>query len=282
MGDGMSVGITYSPWRELYWQLFEYDGDAWNQDVLLPWTEANQPSVRELSLIGHADARRAVILDDPDEYTPLEALYVLSRILDVLIAPYQWPAGDPEPIVGDRWEGRLPAAGCYEAFCESLGCRRITEEFFHPFVHEIVTVIPADDPAQPPCLEAEHWPGFFSGSLLLARAGVTVRAGAHWLTPAVAEHSTLYWAWWRRNRSTHDRSHGWGGNSQWRTDFRRDYWADGQLYYNVDAARRSDNGDLPLDDRIELLRYRCSTIRDHGPDASVWETHWSEPSPRRA
>lgn len=101
----------------------------------------------------------------------------------------------------------------------------------------------------------------------------------------VAERSTLYWAWWRRNRSTHDRSHGWGGNSQWRTDFRRDYRADGQLFYNVDAAHRvdrADGEDLPLDDLLELLRYRCGTVRDYGPEALVWYTHWSEPIPRRA
>ena len=69
-----------------------------------------------------------------------------------------------------------------------------------------------------------------------------------------------------------DLSHGWGHNSQWRTDFRRDYIADGHLHYNVDAdpSARS-NDDLDDRDRLDLLRYRCSIRTDLGPDR--WPFH---------
>ncbi len=94
---------------------------------------------------------------------------------------------------------------------------------------------PSDDPDEAPVLIAEHWPGAIVGSLLLARAGVTVRAGAHHIDGVVAARSGLHWAWWRTNRPTIDLSHGCGHNSEWATDFRRDYVIDGHLHYNVDA-----------------------------------------------
>jgi hypothetical protein len=104
-----------------------------------------------------------------------------------------------------------------------------------------VAVEPADDPDEEPSLVAEHWPGALIGSLLLTRSGVTVRAGRHRLDPEVAARSCLYWGWYRRNRIVRDLSHGWGQNSQWRTDFRRDYVTPEALYYNVDA-----HGDRPV------------------------------------
>lgn len=53
----------------------------------------------------------------------------------------------------------------------------------------------------------------------------------------------------------------------------------------MDAAHRGDRADgeeLPLDDRLELLRYRCSTVRDYGAEVLIWDAHWSEPAPRIA
>jgi hypothetical protein len=93
-----------------------------------------------------------------------------------------------------------------------------------------------------------------------------VRAGASVMDPVVASLSRMYWAWWRRNRQPTDLSHGWGSNSQWRTDFRRDYVADGQLYYNVDRYKHTRRGDLPDDVAAELVRYRCSLLVDHGDE----------------
>ncbi|WP_454774755.1 hypothetical protein [Janthinobacterium tructae] len=69
-------------------------------------------------------------------------------------------------------------------------------------------------------------------------------------------------------RSVNDLSHGWGGNSQWRTSFRRDYVVGDTRFCNVDgkydlAAQAADAADagyspaLTLAERIELLTQRC-------------------------
>ncbi|HEX4829625.1 MAG TPA: hypothetical protein VH478_00845 [Trebonia sp.] len=223
------------------------------------------------------------IPNDHDNYTPLQALYVLTRVLDVLIEPYQeaaFPARPGQPAAPPApWTGRGPGPGAYHAFCAAMGGVRVAEDRFHPFFHEIVAVEAADDPDQPPELVAEHWPGFLLRSLLLARSGVTVRAGARWLDPDVATGSPLYWAWWRRYRTAVDESRGWGPNSQWRTDFRRDYYVDGQAYYNVDAAFRAPRhvpAELSITEQRDLLRYRSGTRHDPGPDLWMWDVSHAE------
>ncbi len=282
----MALRFRYPPWRALYQHLLEYRGDAWADEVLLPWVEAHPRPVRDLRRIGQPEAMNVAVPNDHDNYTPLQALYVLSRVLDVLIAPFQ-PEG-ALPLDGPRgassevpspWTGGVPDHGAYEAFCSALGCAKVSQQRFHPFFHEIVAVQPADDPREPPSLVAEQWPGFLAGSLMLARAGVTVRAGSRWLDPAVAERSALYWAWWRRSRLAVDESRGWGPNSQWRTDFRRDYYVSGQAYYNVDAAFRAPRhlpGELTITEQRELLRYRCGTLRDPGPGLWMWDVSHAE------
>jgi hypothetical protein len=104
--------------------------------------------------------------------------------------------------------------------------------------------------------------------MLLVRAGVRVRAGRDVLDPDVAATSCLYWAWWRRNHRVFDLSHGWGANSQWGTDFRRDYWVDGELHYNVDGGHKGHRVERDLDPRLalDLLRYRHSLRQDLGCD----------------
>jgi hypothetical protein len=111
-------------------------------------------------------------------------------------------------------------------------------------------------------------------------AGVAIRAGARHLNADVAAGSALYWAWWRRHRKAVDLSHGWGHNSQWGTDFRRDYVTDGGLYYNVDAdpATRPDR-DLDDADRLDLLRYRCSIRTDLGADQWPFDDTFAERAP---
>ncbi|MBM0238793.1 hypothetical protein JNW88_19595 [Micromonospora sp. ATA32] len=138
----------------------------------------------------------------------------------------------------------------------------------------------SDEADEPPSVTGEYWPGAIVGSLLLARAGVAIRAGAHHLDADVAARSALYWAWWRRNRRAIDLSHGWGHNSQWGNDFRRDYVAEGHLYYNVDADPSSQpDSDLSDADRIDLLRYRCSIRADLGTDRRPFDDTFVEQAP---
>jgi hypothetical protein len=251
-----------------------YSGSSWGQDILGPWMRAHPAVVAALRVAGEPGSA-SVALGGED----LWALYAVHRLVEFLTSAYQpaAPSDDDEPF------DHLPEPAALAQFVAAVGGTWPARAAFHPFLHEIVAAVPAQDPEMAPELVRQWWPGCFVGSLLLARAGVTVRAGSRWLQPAVAGSSTLYWAWRRRHRPVADLSHGWGHNSQWRTAFRRDYLLDGVLRYNVDAAQQPepdrDDPDLPPGADVELLRYRCSTTVDHGPDVWIWDTHHTEPNP---
>jgi len=134
----------------------------------------------------------------------------MSRVLDVLIAPFQPVSDDPALLnwVTHKpwWTGRLASEQALPALAAAVRAVRIAEDRFSPFFHEIVAVDSADDPDSPPQLVSEVWPGYLAGALLLVRAGVVVRAGANVMDPVVASRSRMYWAWWRRNRQPTDLS----------------------------------------------------------------------------
>jgi len=274
-------------WRLLFDRLLEYGGDDWADDLLLPWVEENPAQVVELHEIGAPENHGVPVERGPRGHSVLWGLYALSRVVDVLISPFQPVNDDPDLLAwtydppGPWWRGRVPSATAHAPFMEAMGCTRIGEERFHPFFHEIVAVEVAADPDHPPELVDEHWPGYLVGSLLLVRSGVTVRAGRNVLDPAVASRSPLYWSWWRRNRRPVDLSHGWGSNSQWGTDFRRDYVVGDELHYNVDRhpaeSRHVPSPMTTAEQSLALLRFRCSTTLDLGPDQWPFYHHHVEP-----
>ena len=261
-------------WRDLFGALYAYRGDQWADDLILPWASDHFELLEELREIGQPEYHQAQVVPGPDRRTALEGLYALSRVLDVLIAPYQPLNDDPEllnSVSGQPWwTGRLPDTEALLALAAAIDGTLIARDSFHPFFHEIVAVQPADDPDAGPELVDEVWPGFLVNSLLLVRAGVVVRAGAKVLNPSVASRSALYWAWWRRNRMVTDLSHGSGGIFQWGTEFRRDYWLDGELHYNVDSARHMGEAHQSPAVLAELVRFRCSVLVDHGADQWPW------------
>ena len=260
--------------QTLFFDVRDTAEPGWGTEILLPFLERNSQAVAELRELGRPESRWVRIDPDPTYYTKLEGLYALSRIVDILVAPFQ-PVNNDRALLAINadhpwWEGPLPSADAWRPFGAALGGVAVSEERFHPFFHEIVSVQRADDPDEPPSLVDEYWPGLLVGSLVLVRSGVAVRAGIKVMDPFVASTSCLYWSWWRRNRVVRDESHGWRQNSQWGTDFRRDYVVDGELYYNVDwigrersGPRREDVTDVELN---LLLRYRCSLKRDLGDD----------------
>ncbi|HVG45423.1 MAG TPA: hypothetical protein VM890_11850, partial [Longimicrobium sp.] len=192
-------------------------------------------------------------------------LYALSRIVQLLqlsFAPRTAEAAWTLAPVGRDEHAR---------FMDALGLEPLERAGFHPFFHEVVTVDAlAEADAAPEVAEA-YWPGYGLGPLLVTRAGCRVRAGRLHLLKEVAERSTLYWAYARNTRGTDDLSSGWGGNSQWRTAFRRDYALDGRLWYNV-GAREHPGGagaELTAAERAELLRHRCF-VTCTGPSDDRW------------
>jgi hypothetical protein len=271
------VPSTLMDFRDLVTALYDAEPASWTGDVIEPWLVARPHLIGDLRELGRPENRRVrPAVED------LWGLYAVSRVVDLLLLPHQ-PAG-PEPedpsYDGGAWPG--PAArSAWPAFRALIGATPMGGTPFHPFFHEIVSVETAADPDEPPVVIGEHWSGAFVGGLLLVRAGVAVRAGVHHLDPVLATRSCLYWAWRRRNREVRDLSHGWGSNSQWRTEFRRDYITEGALFYNVDAdpSDRPPPGELGEADRRDLLRHRCSVRTDLGNDEWPFDDTLAEPAP---
>lgn len=252
------------------------------EHILLP----NQPEALEtMSVLRTYGSLDAMVWrqNDPDlcsggdhrYYSCLEHFYALSRVSDLLILPFQ-PVWDPDADYVWPWKPVIQLEERSE-WLRSLGMREIEQRAFHPFYHEIVEVEEAPDPDEPISLLETLWPGFLLGNMLFCRAGVRIRAGAHVVRKDIAERSRLYWAYTRNNRQANDLSYGWGHNSQWATNFRRDYVADDAYYYNVDGGVEAHDVDLDvyghvaseedLDDpynappvRMELLTHRCFII----------------------
>jgi hypothetical protein len=228
----------------------------------------------------------------PVQDVDLWDLYALSRVSDYLLLPFQitaTPDSDLLPPSNELQPRFFDASGflrrglpkisedLYLRFFETLGFARFEERTFSPFHHEIVEVDQVTDDSAEVTIVRPLWPGLKFGDMLFSRSGVRVRAPASKIRKTVAEQSTLYFAYLRHRRKTDDLSMGWGHNSQWRTDFRRDYEDNEHYYLNVDGhidigsfevspdadeVRR----DLPPGARRELLIHRCfvtCTLRDH-------------------
>jgi hypothetical protein len=143
-----------------------------------------------------------------------------------------------------------------------------------PILHEVITCEADADSSAPIRVTRHAWPAMMIGELVFARAGVHVLAGSAHAVPGVADRSTLHWEYWRRHRVTSDGSFGWGSNSQWRTEFRRDYITSRGHVYDFDAfSSFSRNRRLYLTgqmarapltaDRASFIKNRCQ-LRAHG------------------
>lgn len=282
------MAVVIPSFRALFDELEAYeDGPYAYEKVLVPWLAHAQEAMAVLSQYGDP-AAIAWRVDDPDPcsggdrrfYTCLEHLYALSRVNDLLLVPFE-PVR-PELLRDTNWNGEpwRPDAVVTEderrAWWQALGMRPIPEaQPFHPFYHEIVAVEQAEDPAEPIRVTATLWGGFLLGRMLFARAGVAVRGGREHVVKAIAETSRIYWTYWRNNRHAVDASHGWGHNSQWSTDFRRDYVTDEAYYYNVDGTTPLLDADGRVDPAatteelsprgaIEVMTYRCLVTEPEG------------------
>ncbi|SUD49357.1 Uncharacterised protein [Nocardia otitidiscaviarum] len=241
--------------------------DGWGASEFAPWFEQRPQLRAALHECGAPDAHRSPI---PPERR--WQLYGVSRLVDILLVPHQ------PHYMESAYLGAAPTA--WSDFTAMIGAVPISENEFHPFFHEIVDVIVADDPREPVTIAQQHWPGAFLGNLLLVRSGVTVRAGSSILDPHSAARSSMYWTFWRCYRKVQDLSNGWGSNSQWRASFRRDYCIDGELRYNIDARWEGDpapaGDDLTPRERLDLLRFRHGVLRDLGTERWPYDDHHVE------
>ena len=285
--------------RELYNEL--HDAKSWQVAPLLQiWADDNRAILEPLRKFQQFNA-----LDNSYEIASdeLESFYALSRVCDTLILPFQ---------AGQCWFDS--SVEQFVEFWQTLGIKAREADDYHPFWCEIVACENGDDDDAPPLVEELLWPALTWGDLLICRAGAKVEAGRNWLNGAVAAASPLYFASRRNYRAAHDLSHGWGSNSQWSTDFRRDYsWnehyifnADGELNHHTEpflrnlsahewaellkaprqffASDNGDNGDLTVPERESLLVNRC-LIDGETTDAEFWPWDdvaiWRQTAPLR-
>lgn len=143
----------------------------------------------------------------------------------------------------------------YQTFCTALAMSVVDEPDYDRFLHEIVTVEQTDDPGSPVEIIERLWPAVMSGELLFSRSGVRVRGGVQHVVAGVADRAPLENVFLRRYRATSDDSLGWGHNSQWKTDFRRDYRTATADHLNVD-------GEFDIDEASGFDPELTSAIRD--------------------
>jgi hypothetical protein len=255
-----------------YRELFDLIHDKGNRPsywyVIATWIEAH-PSEREW--LDSFALRRG----NPTPFAEVEELwrlYALSRVNDTLLLRFQQGRADSRD-----WPGPEISLEDYQRFAESFGLIATEAAAFSPFYHEVVEVEEARDEDQPVMLVATLWPCLLLGDMVFSRAGVRVTGGKQFISKDVAESSTLYWAFRRKNRPYHDLSQGWGSNSQWRTPLRRDYCIGQEFHYNVDGKHdlaapepTCENQDgLTRDERIELVTNRCF-IKTTKPHNDLW------------
>ena len=253
--------VDQQPYRELYDEILAYDGDALDADLLRPWLARQDGERRWLAQVRGRPGSPIPPMR-PEESCRLYALSRIVQLLQLSFAPRTAEA---------KWTIAPVGRDEYARFMDALGLEPVERAGFHPFFHEVVTVDALAEEGAPPEIAEVYWLGCTLGPLLISRAGCRVRAGRLHLLKEVAERSTLYWAYARNTRGTDDLSYGWGGNSQWRTSFRRDYVLDGRLYYNVDGREHPGGAgaDLTAAERAELLRHRCF-VTCTGPSDDRW------------
>jgi hypothetical protein len=175
--------------------------------------------------------------EQKDLQETLWELYAASRVRDALLLAHQpRPSDNGVRGLGKELPNFSPVpVGHITQFFAAIGCQPVTEPSFDPILHEIITCEAVTEPDTPIQVTGQAWPALLIGELVFTRAGVRVRAGSEHAVPGIADRSTLHWEFWRRHRTTRDLSSGWGSNSQWRTNFRRDYITSRGHVYNFDA-----------------------------------------------
>lgn len=246
---------------------------------------AQQDWMADLARRAQSVARLDDTIPSEPEYEDLQItlwqLYAATRIRDALLLAHQPGPADDSVLELDQWLYRTQPCfrpvpiGQITQFFAAIGCQPVTEASFDPILHEIITCEAAAEPDAPIQVTGHAWPALMIGKLVFTRAGVHVRAGSAHAVPGIADRSVLRWEYWRRYRTTSDRSFGWGHNSQWRTSFRRDYITSrGHIYFDALSAwqqqlsliyDRAPQQPLPAGE-VSYIKNRCQLRTEDVPD----------------
>lgn len=258
------------PWVELFRALHEYEGKDAYSDVLERWPEENPDECRWLVDFSLRSEGCWSAATDED----LCRLYAAFRVTSTLLLRFQVGRAD-----GTDYPGPAISVEGYQLFHEALGFRVPEAPAFHPFFHEIVGVQQAPVSETPIVIEEYVWPPLMLRSMMFCRAGVVVSGGASHVVKEVVERSKLYWTFRRKDRPYEDLSHGWGSNSQWRTQLRRDYQSPPGFHFNIDAKESLNAATDTVDGiavaaMVELVRNRCM-IRSAVEDSDLCPYRYS-------
>lgn len=249
------MATSETPWfRELYDEILQYERQSLFDDILKPWIKKAEAAMVDLARFKVFSRDRSQ--SDAERFS-MWNLYALGRVNDLLLMSFQGTENQQTPVPQLQLQE-------YSDFFFHLGFELVQPHVYSPFHHEIVRVRQMDPNEFPTEIVGHLWPGLKLGQMLFSRGGVEIACGTNDVVKGIADLSTLYFTYRRLNRPTNDQSMGWGGNSQWRTRFRRDYELNRKLIYNADgpkllnSERREATLDgLTVDERIELCRHRC-------------------------
>ena len=242
--------------RNLYEEILEFKGENIFDELLMPW----------ISKSNYSEFLDSVKLNfsQPIEVKPSNEmsweLYGLLRVFDILTLSFQVDNKKD----GSDWTGPRISLKEYEHVVTSLGCQIIAPNSFDSFHCEIIEARENESNYE---LIETLFPAVVLGDLLIKKAGVIAGFNSNDYDLTRINNSKIYWAFRRKNRAYHDLSHGWGHNSQWRTEFRFDVETEDSFIYNLygdknllelneDLEAELDEQNLSLEEAIELTKNR--------------------------
>ncbi len=152
----------------------------------------------------------------------------------------------------------------YIEFNKLIGLDIETPKLFDTFTCEIIEAQNGENDFQViQCL----FPAIKLKNIIIKRAGVKILLSADKYDLTLINDATIYWTFRRKNRKYLDLSHGWGSNSQWRTNLRLDIETDSSFIYNhkgkfnltnltPEILEELSQQNLEIQDAIELTKYR--------------------------
>jgi hypothetical protein len=239
--------------RELYEQIFHFEGIGLFESVLKPWTVENHYRTYLATLSEKLQVNQTGLSQED-----LWELYALSRVLDLLTLGFQ-PNNRAD---GSDWTGTDITLAEYNTFNDLLGLETNIPELFHPFASEIMEAQEGETDFQ---ITEHYFPAVKLNNLMIKRAGVKIILNPQQYDLNLVNTAAIYWTHRRKNRPYHDLAQGWGSNSQWRTNLRMDIETETHYIYNIRGefdlttatpAQKHELWDLELQEAIELTRFR--------------------------
>lgn len=250
--------------KELYEKILGYNGEKILENQILNWIEKNDYAefIRKIR-----DSLLNKNIVEISQEVNME-LYALSRILDLSTLRFQ----KNNKKDGSDYLGPLKSIEEYLKLLNSLCLDIVFPNQFNKFDCEIIEAVNGQNNFEiMECL----YPSVRIQNLLIKRAGVIISLNQNDCDLDLINNSKIYWTFRRKNRIFQDLSHGWGHNSQWRTEFRMDIETENSYIYNksgsIDLNKMTENleqelkeQNLAINEAIELTTFRhfITTVKD--------------------